>query len=90
GRFINIIVGFITVFIVIFTLLSAFILDKNSRKGLNITLALVIVMICASHLILICWYRQGDVDPKFKKLIFYNAVCITFLCICANVYFFGE
>jgi len=35
----------------------------------------------------IFWYRQGDVDPKFKKLIYYNAFCITLLCICANIYF---
>ncbi|PSN46404.1 Transmembrane protein 243, partial [Blattella germanica] len=87
-RVINVIVGFVTVLIVIFTLLSAFIFDKNHHKGLNITLAIIIVMICASHLLLICWYRQGDVDPKFKQLIYYNAFCITLLCVCANIYYY--
>ena len=53
GRIVNIIVGFVTIFIVIFTMLSAFIFDKNNHKGLNITLALVIAMICASHLLLV-------------------------------------
>jgi hypothetical protein len=49
-------VGFVTVFIVIFTMISAFVVDKNSRRGLNITLTVVIAMICASHLLLVSNY----------------------------------
>ncbi|KDR19322.1 hypothetical protein L798_06119 [Zootermopsis nevadensis] len=89
ARLINVIVGFITVFVVFFTMISAFVYDENSNRGLNITLAIIVAMICASHLLLIFWYRQGDVDPKFKKLIYYNAFCIILLCICANIYFHG-
>jgi len=37
----------------------------------------------------IFWYRQGDMDNKFKKLIYYNAFCLTLLCVCANIYFHG-
>ena len=37
----------------------------------------------------IFWYRQGDMDDKFKKLIYYNAFCLTLLCVCANIYFHG-
>lgn len=89
ARVCNILLGFITIFVVIFTMISAFIFDKNSRRGLNITLTVVIAMICASHLLLMVWYRQGDMDPKFKKLIYYNTFCITLLCVCANIYFHG-
>lgn len=89
ARVINIVVGFITVFIVIVTMISAFIFDNNSSRGLNITLTFVIAMICASHVLLIFWYRQGDIDPKFKRLIYYNALCIILLCLCANIYFHG-
>ena len=35
----------------------------------------------------IYWYRQGDVDPKFRKMIYFNSFTTILLCICANVYF---
>lgn len=89
ARMINVIIGFITIFIVIFTMISAFIFNKNSSRGLNITFAIVIAMICTSHLLMIFWYRQGDMDDKFKKLIYYNAFCLALLCVCANIYFHG-
>ncbi|CAH3112838.1 unnamed protein product [Pocillopora meandrina] len=44
-------------------------------------------MICISELTLIYWYRQGDVDPKFRKLIYFNSFTTILLCICANVYY---
>lgn len=35
----------------------------------------------------IYWYRQGDVDPKFKKMIYFNSFTTILLCVCANIYF---
>ena len=35
----------------------------------------------------IYWYRQGDLEPKFRQLIFYNSFTILLLCICANLIF---
>ena len=35
----------------------------------------------------IYWYRQGDVDPKFKKMIYFNSFTTVLLCVCANIYF---
>ncbi|WAR25958.1 TM243-like protein [Mya arenaria] len=35
---------------------------------------------------LIYWYRQGDLEPKFLRLIFYNAFTMILLCICGNLY----
>lgn len=86
---INVIIGFVTIFIVVFTMISAFVFNKNSSRGLNITFAIIIAMICTAHLLLIYWYRQGDMDDKFKKLIYYNAFCLALLCVCANIYFHG-
>ena len=37
----------------------------------------------------IYWYRQGDMDDKFMKLIYYNVFCLALLCVCANIYFHG-
>ena len=33
------------------------------------------------------WYRQGDLEPKFRNLIYYILFSIIMLCICANLYF---
>lgn len=35
----------------------------------------------------IYWYRQGDLEPKFRNLIYYMLCSIVLLCICANLYF---
>ncbi|RXM99133.1 Transmembrane protein 243 [Acipenser ruthenus] len=35
----------------------------------------------------IVWYRQGDLEPKFRNLIYYFLFSIVLLCICANLYF---
>ena len=34
----------------------------------------------------IFWYRQGDLEPKFLRMIFYNAFTMILLCICGNLY----
>ncbi|KAL7638589.1 UNVERIFIED_CONTAM: hypothetical protein RMT77_011161 [Armadillidium vulgare] len=83
-RTINIIIVVVTCFIVLFTTVSAFVPYPSLTE---IFFVLCIIMICSSHLVLIFWYRQGDIDPKFKKLIYYNAINIILLCICANLFF---
>lgn len=35
----------------------------------------------------IVWYRQGELEPKFRNLIYYMLCSIVLLCICANLYF---
>ncbi|KAG7274198.1 hypothetical protein CRUP_008574 [Coryphaenoides rupestris] len=39
--------------------------------------------------VLIFWYRQGDLEPKFRNLIYYMLASIVLLCLCANLYFHG-
>ncbi len=33
------------------------------------------------------WYRRGELEPKFRRMIYYNAVVTVLLCIAANMYF---
>lgn len=33
------------------------------------------------------WYRRGELEPKFRTMIYYNAVVTVLLCISANMYF---
>lgn len=45
--------------------------------------------ILVTYLILhlqIYWYRQGDLEPKFRNMIYYNSFTIVILCVCANLF----
>jgi len=88
-RVLNIIVGVVTSLLVVITMISAFFFPELPPKALNVYFGICIFLICASHLLLIYWYRMGDLDPKFRNLIFFNAFTIILLCICANLYIHG-
>merc|ERR1712002_653735 len=87
-RFLNLVVGGFTSLLVTITLICGFVHPRPPQVK-NIYFAIVITLICISHLILIYWYRQGDLEPKFRKLIYFNAINIILLCICANIYIFA-
>jgi hypothetical protein len=61
----------------------------KGHEFLNIVFAFQIVSVLFGHIVLIYWYRQGDLDPKFHKLIVYNSVVIILFCISANAAFFS-
>ena len=88
-RMLNLIVGVFTSIAVAVTLVSAFIFPPGKINGVNVFFACVTFLICGSHLCLIYWYRQGDLEPKFRKMIIYNAFSIILLCICGNLYIHG-
>ncbi|EDO43897.1 predicted protein [Nematostella vectensis] len=46
--------------------------------------------VATSLLVLIFWYRRGDLDPKFRQLIYYNCFTLVLLCVCANVFFYDN
>uniref|UniRef100_A0A8D0L840 Transmembrane protein 243 n=1 Tax=Sphenodon punctatus TaxID=8508 RepID=A0A8D0L840_SPHPU len=69
------------------TLISAFVFPQLPPKPVNIFFAFCISLCSASAGILIYWYRQGDLEPKFRNLIYYVLFSIVMLCICANLYF---
>ncbi|XP_046841375.1 transmembrane protein 243-like [Xenia sp. Carnegie-2017] len=85
-RYLNYTVGLVTSLLVLETFISAFLFPRPT-KALHVFLAIVIVMVCCSDLLLIYWYRQGDLEPMFRKLIYYNSFTILLLCICANFIF---
>nr|XP_010343229.1 transmembrane protein 243 isoform X1 [Saimiri boliviensis boliviensis] len=86
-RIINLVVGSLTSLLILVTLISAFVFPQLPPKPLNIFFAVCISLSSITACILIYWYRQGDLEPKFRKLIYYIIFSIVMLCICANLYF---
>nr|XP_034982984.1 transmembrane protein 243 isoform X2 [Zootoca vivipara] len=86
-RIINLAVGSVTSLLLIVTLISAFVFPQLPPKPVNIFFAFCISLCSVSAGILIYWYRQGDLEPKFRNLIYYILFSIIMLCICANLYF---
>lgn len=86
-RIINLVVGGLTSLLVLVTIISAFVFPNLPPKPVNAFFAVCIIMSCISVVILIVWYRQGDLEPKFRNLIYYFLFSIVLLCICANLYF---
>ncbi|XP_064488224.1 transmembrane protein 243-like isoform X2 [Ornithodoros turicata] len=80
-RTIHMTLGIVTTLLVTITLILAFFYSVNPPCGRHIYFALCIVALCVSHIVLIHWYRQGDVDPKFRKLIYMNTVVHIFLLL---------
>ncbi|XP_071810486.1 transmembrane protein 243-like [Asterias amurensis] len=85
-RVINLSLGIITAIAVTVTFVSSFIFPKWPPSTVNVIFAFVIVLVCIGNLLLIYWYREGDISPKFRGLIYYNAATILCLCVCANLY----
>ncbi|XDV29102.1 hypothetical protein PO909_032260 [Leuciscus waleckii] len=69
------------------TVISSFVFPTPPPTALNIFFVVCILMICSSVLVLIFWYRQGDLDAKFRGLIYYSIGLVIVLCLCANLYF---
>ncbi|XP_003469871.1 transmembrane protein 243 [Cavia porcellus] len=86
-RIINLVVGSFTCLLILVTLISAFVFPHLPPKPLNVFFAVCISLSSATACILIYWYRQGDLEPKFRSLIYYILFSITMLCVCANLYF---
>ncbi|XP_034019162.1 transmembrane protein 243b [Thalassophryne amazonica] len=86
-RIINLAVGGFTVVIVLVTVISSVVFPSMPPRPLNIFFAVCILLACGSTVVLIFWYRQGDLEPKFRKLIYYKLGSIVLLCLCANLYF---
>lgn len=82
----NLVVGVSTCILVAVTMISAFVFPHWPPNGINIFFAVVIFFIGCSHVLLIYWYRQGDLEPKFRRLIFFNALTMILLCVCGNLY----
>ncbi|XP_028668338.1 transmembrane protein 243-like [Erpetoichthys calabaricus] len=85
-RIVNWIFAGVTLLMVIVTVISAMVFPQIPPRPVNIFFAICIIMICISVIILIFWYRQGNLEPKFRILIYYILISIINLCVCANLY----
>ncbi|XP_066525306.1 transmembrane protein 243b [Hoplias malabaricus] len=86
-RFINLAVGGVTSLLVTVTVVSSFVFPSLPPKPLNIFFAVCVLLLCGSVVVLIFWYRRGELEPKFRNLIYYMLGSIVLLCVCANLYF---
>jgi len=78
------IAGFSVLFIFI-TFICSFVYPTSGIKGSNVFFCLCLILLGLSHLLLIYWYRQGDLDPKFLRLIYFNVVIFNLLVLCATL-----
>ncbi|XP_063715334.1 transmembrane protein 243-like [Symsagittifera roscoffensis] len=60
------------------------------KRLINLFFTLCICMMSISELVIIFWYRRGELDPKFRYLICYNAICIIALCTCCLIFAASE
>ncbi|CAI9720631.1 Hypothetical predicted protein [Octopus vulgaris] len=88
----NLVIGIITSIFVLETLICAFFFPcwpPNNHDGVNIFFAFIIMMVCGSHITLIIWYREGNLEPVFRNMIYFNTFSIILLCLCGNLYIQG-
>lgn len=72
--------GAFTTIAVIAVVLTSFL---YKLLAIHVIFSIVIILIYMSNVVLIYWYREGDVQPKFRYLIYYNTIVTILLCIVA-------
>lgn len=56
--------------------------------GVDIAMCVTILLLLFPQIVVVYWYRKGELEPKFRTLIYYNAIVTSLLCLVANLYFF--
>eukprot|EP00731_Ephydatia_muelleri_P002116 Em0001g2116a len=62
--------------------------ERFCVSGVDVVMCFVIILELIPEVALAFWYRRGELEPKFRTLIYYNAVVTILLCLVANFYFF--
>jgi len=57
-------------------------------RFVNVLALFVILSLALSHGLLIRWYRQGDLDPKFRRKLLWDSVNLCLFCIVIILYYF--
>jgi len=86
-RYINYTLGAFASVAVLATAISAF-AHPFPPNPVHVFFACVIILNSISNGLLIYWYREGDLDPKFRNLIYYNTLVTILLCIVAFIIIF--
>ncbi|XP_031570831.1 transmembrane protein 243-like [Actinia tenebrosa] len=87
-RFLSYLLGGFTCVLVLFTFISSLFPWPPPFK--KIFLAIAIIFVCIGELVLIFWYKRGDLDPKFRKLILFNCLSLIILCLSANLFYYPK
>ena len=77
-----------TVLVVAVTLGLSF--SRGEVETIHIFFGVTIIFLSLPELVLVRWFRQGNLDPKFRYLIGYQMVTIILICVCAIVYFYQK
>eukprot|EP00051_Salpingoeca_urceolata_P011514 m.142796 g.142796 ORF g.142796 m.142796 type:complete len:113 (+) comp17147_c0_seq1:2060-2398(+) len=85
-RFFDALFGVVTIVVVLVTISLSFSLGKV--EGIHVFFGVAIILVAAPQLVLVQWFRAGNLAPKFRFLICYQMVSIIMLCVCALVYFY--
>eukprot|EP00037_Helgoeca_nana_P008543 m.76135 g.76135 ORF g.76135 m.76135 type:complete len:120 (+) comp19007_c0_seq1:261-620(+) len=76
--------GVVTVVFVLVTLGLLF--SRSGATHVDIFFGVVLCLITIPQVILVVWFRRGDLHPKFRFLICYMMITIILLCMCGIGY----
>eukprot|EP00043_Microstomoeca_roanoka_P015459 m.154960 g.154960 ORF g.154960 m.154960 type:complete len:128 (-) comp16264_c1_seq7:1687-2070(-) len=65
----------------------AFALTRKTVDAIHVIFAIGVILVAIPEFVLVLWYREGDLPPKFRYLIGYIMLSIVMLCCCSIVYF---
>jgi len=86
SRIVDLLFGVVTIITVLVTIILSF--TRGSIETVHVFFGITILLIAAPQIVLIHWFRKGDLHPKFRYLIGYMMVSIVLLCVCAVIYFY--
>ncbi|ORX69974.1 hypothetical protein DL89DRAFT_292656 [Linderina pennispora] len=76
-----------TVAVAVLMLTLSLVRGVQTGVALHALLGVCVVLFAAVQMQLIKWYRLGDLEPKFRFIIFAMAAALTLLSIVASLYF---
>ncbi|KAJ1950370.1 hypothetical protein EC988_004412 [Linderina pennispora] len=76
-----------TVAVAVLMLTLSLVRGVQTGVVLHALLGVCVVLFAAVQMQLIKWYRLGDLEPKFRFIIFAMAAALTLLSIVASLYF---
>eukprot|EP00035_Acanthoeca_spectabilis_P022825 m.446021 g.446021 ORF g.446021 m.446021 type:complete len:120 (+) comp19301_c0_seq1:193-552(+) len=76
--------GVVTVVFVIVTL--ALLFSRSGTSNVDVFFGVVLILVTIPQVILVLWFRRGDLHPKFRWLIAYMMVTVILLCMCGIGY----
>ncbi|KAJ2389996.1 hypothetical protein H4S02_002090 [Coemansia sp. RSA 2611] len=70
------------------TLAAALVQSVRAGDARHALLGVTAMLLAAIEAQLIAWYRRGDLEPRFRRVIGALGASVCVLCVVANLYFF--